>query len=820
MTVLLCMAVNTIMAQNLQGSFEDKFLRFQKGMTYSFSQSANWSDTVWLGDRVYKQMVLWNNGASISNISYEISNLVNGTNIIDASNISLRQESYVAGDAEARSWRRPYPVAGASRAKIYIADALQNSQPAILNTNDTSMLWIKADIPANTVPGNYTGSIKIKSNGNVQKTFTVNFLVANITLPSVNSWSYYLNIWQFPFALNNILSEAAGSRWDFYYYFSDSYFARLRPFYKLLVDMGQKDITAYGYDGAFQQGLTMIKWQLNADRSFSFDFSNFDKYVDSLTSWGFSGNINCFVMDGWKNQFTYPNGQQAVINSIGYYNNLSDINPNWDTRIANNPSAQGFNTRWTNFLTQFRNHLNQKGWFNRTVLCFDETNVDSLNAVYLPLIKTENASWKVSHTGRKVDDATAVKLYNYCLNLSECNTKNNVHPQNAFTFYTSNNDSIPNSFLTPQNNPAEMTWLGWYAQNKQFNGFVRWAYDFWKNTDIDNAQDDASTAGDCELVFRSRNSSNAQPVSSIRLELLRDGIQDHEKMKVLGSGNTSLNNIIASFGDNSGTNALSLVKQGQSMLKKLSVDPNLFTEGKADNIVQLNGSVIGSNGSFDGISTKDRAFDNNINTWVDAAAANGQWVGLDLGSNQNITCIQFIPRWGWEKRMRNGKFQIAGDAAFTNPVTIYTIPDTFSVAYSNTFSIKSINPGGVTARYIRYLSPDGGWCNVTEIYVYKASAGTALSVPGNSLFVSKDNSPGSPDSKADASVYPNPVTGNVVYVKGIKEEIKNVFLTTASGQRIKLDNVTGNRIDVSSVPTGTYFLLVNNQYRFKLIIMH
>src|SRR5690606_12576598 len=51
------------------------------------------------------------------------------------------------------------------------------------------------------------------------------------------------------------------------------------------------------------------------------------------------------------------------------------------------------------------------------------------------------------------------------------------------------------------------------------------------------------------------------------------------------------------------------------------------------NMQKLSGTFLGTPGSFNGYGdTGDRAFDGNVATWVDAAQANGAWVGLDLGS--------------------------------------------------------------------------------------------------------------------------------------------------------------------------------------------
>lgn len=142
---------------------------------------------------------------------------------------------------------------------------------------------------------------------------------------------------------------------------------------------------------------------------------------------------------------------------------------------------------------------------------------------------------------------------------------------------------------------------------------------------------------------------------------------------------------------------------------------------------RLTGTVIGSSGSYDGVSTRDKVFDGNINTYFDAPSANGQWVGLDLGSVKSINRIVYRPRNGWGSRMPGGKFQISNDPNFTNAVTLYTIPSSSSITFTDYEIFQKdwgASPTGpftwaVSARYIRYLSPTNGWGNIAEIKVYQ-----------------------------------------------------------------------------------------------------
>jgi hypothetical protein len=60
---------------------------------------------------------------------------------------------------------------------------------------------------------------------------------------------------------------------------------------------------------------------------------------------------------------------------------------------------------------------------------------------------------------------------------------------------------------------------------------------------------------------------------------------------------------------------------------------------------KLEGVHIGTTGSFASYGqTGDKAFDGNIATFYDAAEGSGAWTGLDLGEQQKITAIRYMPR--------------------------------------------------------------------------------------------------------------------------------------------------------------------------------
>ena len=151
----------------------------------------------------------------------------------------------------------------------------------------------------------------------------------------------------------------------------------------------------------------------------------------------------------------------------------------------------------------------------------------------------------------------------------------------------------------------------------------------------------------------------------------------------------------------------------------------------------LGGTIIGTAGSWDNNSeaTKTAAMDFDGSTFFDGpSGASSYWVGLDLGygTEANVTSVSYMPRYNkdssnFAERMIGGKFQVADNATFTNPTTLYTISST--PKYKE-FTTAEINNASASGRYVRYLSTSGGLGNVAELQFYgQTSVPSDIRVP-------------------------------------------------------------------------------------------
>lgn len=528
-----------IQNENLTASFVGKFYRLPENTLFKEKSNTEWADTVWINERIYNQIAITNIGDALSQFNIEITEFRNEQGDVTSIPFNLFTVGYVKGDAAPCVDNQPNP-----RTTALVADALLPGVNGKVDGGSSKCFWLSADIPQDLKPGKYSGSIKLLNGNDELGSLSISLLVTNHKLPSAKDWVFHLDIWQFPFRLASIVSDN-GSKME---PFSPQHLAMLTPFYSMLADAGQKCVSAYIKDGAFNLGETMIDWTKLADGSWSYDYSKFDRFVEFMFGLRIDSQINCFSVAGWNNK-------------IGYTDQASGTYKYLDVPIG----SEVFNQTWNDFLNDFRQHLTSKGWMGKAVLYMDENRNDDMRKI-VKMIRDNGSDWKIGLSGRYIDSDIEKEFYNYSAIIG-CipNTTNITVP----VFYTSCSQMHPNNYLTPLTPTAEMTWMAWHAMAMGYKGYQRWAYDNWLKDDPFDAQDRLNTSGDFHFIYRSGNGSDATPVSSIRWEMLRDGIQDYEKCRQLDY--RAMRQTTLMFKDYNATGAENLVKVAQAQIKKLSL---------------------------------------------------------------------------------------------------------------------------------------------------------------------------------------------------------------------------------------------------------
>jgi hypothetical protein len=461
----------------------------------------------WRGERVNCQLLVWSKGHT-ETISIKAGELkcVNGR--IDKNDISVSVVRYVLTDefpgGNDRKDKSKFPV-------HLKPDLLSETNSFKIENQETRPVWISVNIPANSAPGTYKGTIsRQSSSGTVNHEIVLEVL--NMTLPAPSEWSFHLDLWQNPYAV---------ARYHGVKLWSKEHFELLRPLLKKLAGAGQKCITTTlidkpwcsddGTGPCFDSYGSMIQWTRLKNGKWEYDYTIFDLYVQLAMDCGIQRQINCYSMVPISNKFTWfdEESSQTVVEEAF-------------------PGTEVYENIWRGFLADFRSHLIEKGWLNITAIGLDEREEEEMTKLFGFLKKTA-PEFKVAMAGFYYKDINP-SIFDFSSNWShtpilagnmiESRKKSGLKT----TYYVACGVPKPNNFTFSP--PSESCYEGWYALAMGFDGFLRWAYNSWPENPIVDSRYIRWPAGDTYLIYPGARSSE-------RFERLREGIQDYEKIRIL-----------------------------------------------------------------------------------------------------------------------------------------------------------------------------------------------------------------------------------------------------------------------------------------------
>ncbi|HVW61831.1 MAG TPA: DUF4091 domain-containing protein [Puia sp.] len=324
-------------------------------------------------------------------------------------------------------------------------------------------------------------------------------------LPPPHEWHYRLDLWQNPWVIawRNHLQP-----------WSEEHKILLKKHLQLYADAGGKYITTYAVhspwaDNSYMIEGGMIDWIKRKDGKWRYDFTIFDTYVALAMQTGIDKAITIYTPVSWGDRFRYTD--EATGNKI-----YATWPPGSDEYIA----------RWNDFLTALKTHLKEKGWFTKTYIGINESEMNQTLAA-IRVIKKHSKDWKITYAGnwhKELDGLLDDYSYLYGYEPTPEEQKTRAARGATSTYYVCCNPAKPNNFVFSP--PVEGRWISWYAAAAGYNGFLRWAYDAWPEDPVRDARFGSWPAGDCFLVYPGAN-------SCIRYEKLREGIVDFEKMRIL-----------------------------------------------------------------------------------------------------------------------------------------------------------------------------------------------------------------------------------------------------------------------------------------------
>lgn len=398
--------------------------------------------------------------------------------------------------------------------KLY-ADVMGRETVCDLAGGRTRPMWVQVDIPQDAEPGVYRGAVRVHSAVSEPLAVPVELVVEDYELPEPEEWRVHLDLWQHPQAV---------ARWHAVEPWSPEHLALLKPLMKRLADAGQKVVTCTIIDEAWNAQTydwfpSLVRWVRDKEGNMRYDYSDFDTWVEfMMDEVGIREQIACYTMVPWSM-------------SVRFFDEAAGV---YQTRRLSVKDAS-FEQMWGPFLSDFRKHLQRKGWLEKTCIALDErpdalmlAALDVLQR-YAPELRIVSAVDKPSDTTRQVSTISPVLTHADSVTpelLAERKSR-----ELKTTFYVCLHPLAPNTFtMSPH---AEAEWLGFFAAARWFDGFLRWAYNSWNRNPFETTDFVHWPSGDCFLVYPGN-------LSSRRFEHLRDGLEEFEKIAMLRARATRL----------------------------------------------------------------------------------------------------------------------------------------------------------------------------------------------------------------------------------------------------------------------------------------
>ncbi len=395
-----------------------------------------------------------------------------------------------------------------------VGDPLEERDSVDVPAYAAQPLWFTFKIPDKARPGTYTGTVKVDADGRTQASYPLTIEVADAGVPDPADYGFFLDVWAQP---ETIAKNHSVRLW------SDQHWKLIEKYNRDLASRGQKVINTTIVDNPWHHQwslgtresqtatpyTSMVGWKWNG-KTFSFDFARWDKYVETARRAGLGPDIGAFSMLAFQDQehLTYTDTRTGKT----VYENVDLGGDRW--REA-----------WGTFLPAFEKHLKAKGRLEDTWLSFDERPIDAMTVV-------KDFVHEVAPVfDDRISVAGSISTEGVASNLSvdwggiDAMTKEKVAERReagkTTTFYVYGTPAHPNTLSF---SPAvESRMLPWIAAQRDLDGFLRWSYNSW-TSDPFKQPVHIFTQGDEYLVYPGKDG----PMSSIRWEQLKEGIEDYE----------------------------------------------------------------------------------------------------------------------------------------------------------------------------------------------------------------------------------------------------------------------------------------------------
>ncbi|MBE6302047.1 MAG: DUF4091 domain-containing protein [Parabacteroides distasonis] len=482
-------------------------IRYKKLDIPNVKKSSRIQLKAWKNERINAQAVLWTK-ADLEDATITVSELKNGSSVIPASAIKTNFVRYVMTDElnknkKGACSKRPDKTEWDSS---LVADVLDIVKVRDIKAYTTQPIWLNIWVPTDARTGKYKGTLTVSGKNFKAMDLQFEVQVLNRSIPAPQEWALHLDFWQNPYAIARYYQVPLWSK---------EHFDVMRPFMKMLADIGQRSITTSimhkPWAGQTEDHFDSMVFRMKKlDGSWEYDYTVFDKWVEyMMNEIGIKDMISCYTMIPWALSFDYFD--QAT-------NRIQFINAK--------PGEAAYSEYWGTFLKDFSRHLREKGWFEKTAISMDERPMEAMREA-IKVIKEADPEFKITLAGNYHEEIQADLYYlaiPYGQKYPEKVKAERKQKGQYSCVYTCCSEAFPNIFTF--SDPAEATWTPIHALAGGYDGFLRWAIHSWVADPLRDSRFRSWGAGDTYTVYPG-------PRSSIRFERFTEGLQNCEKIRIL-----------------------------------------------------------------------------------------------------------------------------------------------------------------------------------------------------------------------------------------------------------------------------------------------
>lgn len=393
--------------------------------------------------------------------------------------------------------------------------------PAEVEAGSRSPLWVSIAVPEDHPGGTETVRLSVMQDRRPLGSYPVELTIPGVPLAPLAERPFTLDLWWHPDAIAQTLGLET---------FSEEHWIACRPYLEDLAAHGQDVVNIVVVDDPWLiedpadgsivpqtefSYRSLVDWTWDGTE-FGFDLTQFDRSVQEHERAGITGPIHLFAM------LQFRLGQRLT-----YRDTRSGEEVTEEIELG----GARYREAWGAFLGALHEHLVDKDWWDRVALAFDERPKDLMDAVF-EVIADVAPQWEgrislAANSLEEADIAHSISFnHSFLADVPAELIAARLERGEPTLFYTFYDPVRPNTVTASP--PMSSRMLGWEVARYGLDGYLRWTYNSWP-TDVLEHPSHRYGQGDEYIIYPGTDG----PISSLRWESLRDGLDDAEIFRLL-----------------------------------------------------------------------------------------------------------------------------------------------------------------------------------------------------------------------------------------------------------------------------------------------